>query len=62
MDEPTLEQMDDYRSLGGEKRRVVTAVVAACLLIGVIYAGARMIYGSVHDETPTEKVGKVPFR
>lgn len=62
MNEPTLEQIDDYRSLRGEKRRVVTAVVTACLLIGTIYAGARALYGSVHDETPTEKIGKVSYR
>jgi len=62
MNEPTLEQIDDYYTLRGEKRRVVAAVVGACLIIGGIYAFAKVLYASVGDETPTHKIGKVPFQ
>lgn len=63
MGEPTLEHMDDYNTLTGEKRRTVWAVIIAGLLIGVIYAGAKTIYGTVDDETATaEKIGRIPVK
>ncbi len=64
MGEPTLNEIDDYgRSLKGEKRRIVWAVVIACLLIGGIYSGAKALYGTVDDEVPvSEKIGKVPVK
>jgi hypothetical protein len=63
MHEPTLEQIDDYHTLNGEKRRVVWAVVISCLLIGGIYASAKAIYGTVNDEAPTTQlIGQVPVR
>lgn len=38
MSEPTLESIEDYDTLKGEKRKVVWAVILAGLLMGVIYA------------------------
>ena len=50
MSEPSLESIEDYNTLKGEKKRVVWAVVIAGLVIGAIYAGAKSYYGSVDDE------------
>jgi len=38
MSEPRLEDIGDYNTLKGEKKKVVWAVVLAGLLMGVIYA------------------------
>ena len=64
MSEPTLNEIDDYaQSLKGEKKRIVWAVVIACLLIGGIYSGAKAFYTTVDDEVPvSEKIGKVPVK
>ena len=37
MSEPRLEDIGDYNTLKGEKKKVVWAVVLAGLLMGVIY-------------------------
>ncbi len=37
MNEPRLEDIDDYNTLKGEKRKVVFAVIIAGLILGVIY-------------------------
>lgn len=62
MNEPNLNHIDDYHTLQGEKRRVVWAVVVACLIVGGIFAGAKYFYDGVSDETPTVKIGKVPYK
>ena len=63
MNEPTLESIEDYNTLSGEKRRVVWAVILAGLLIGMIYAGAKSYYGTVDDEIIiTDKMEKIPFK
>ena len=38
MSEPRLEDIGDYNTLKGEKKKVVWAVILAGLLMGVIYA------------------------
>lgn len=38
MSEPTLESIEDYDTLKGEKKKVVWAVILVGLLMGVIYA------------------------
>ena len=40
MSEPTLEQIEDYDTLKGEKRKVVLAVIFAGILMAVIYSFA----------------------
>ncbi len=50
MSEPTLESIEDYSSLKGEKKRVVWAVIISGLIMGAIYAGAKSYYASVNDE------------
>ena len=60
MNEPTLESIEDYNTLSGEKRKTVWAVIIAGLLIGAIYAGAKSYFGTVDDEIPTtDKVGRI---
>jgi len=63
MSEPTLETIEDYNTLSGEKRRIVWAVIIAGLLIGAIYAGAKSYYGTVDDEIPTtDKIVNIPVK
>ncbi len=62
MNEPDLQSIDDYDTLKGEKKRVVWAVIAATLLIGAIYTGAKLVFDSVSDEIPTEKAGYLPIK
>ena len=62
MSEPTLESIEDYNTLKGEKKRVVWAVIIAGLVVGGIYAGVKVIYGTVDDEIKTENVGHFPIK
>lgn len=63
MNEPTLEQISDYHTLAGEKRRIVWAVVIAGLLIGLVFAGAKTLYSTVDDELPTsDRIGRIPLQ
>lgn len=62
MNEPTLQNIDDYNTLGGEKRRVVLAVILATLIVGAIFTAAKFYFSTVSDEIPTEKVGYLPVK
>lgn len=44
MTEPTLEDISDYNTLKGEKKKIVWAVIIAGLLIGVVYMVAYKVY------------------
>ena len=44
MSEPRLQDMGDYNTLSGEKRRIVWAVIIAGLIIGSIFYIAKAIY------------------
>lgn len=62
MNEPTLNQISDYNTLQGEKKRVVWAVILAGLIIGTVFAGAKWYFGEANDALATgERIGKVPF-
>ncbi len=52
MSEPTLQDIGDYNTLKGEKRRVVWAVIVAGLVIGSIYVGAKAMFSDVEDSIP----------
>lgn len=54
--------MGDYNTLSGEKRRIVWAVVIAGIIIGTVYGIARACFVPDDVLTPTEKVGKIPFK
>ncbi len=62
MSEPRLQDMGDYNTLSGEKRRIVWAVVIAGIIIGTVYGIARACFVPDDVLTPTEKVGKIPFK
>ena len=62
MSEPTLETIEDYNGLSGEKKRIVWAVIISGLIIGGIYVGAKTLYWDVDDEIKTENVGKFPLK
>ncbi len=49
MSEPTLNGIEDYNTLKGEKKRIVWAVILAGLLMGVIYLVAYSVYDNKED-------------
>lgn len=54
MSEPRLEDIGDYNTLKGEKKKVVWAVVIASLIIGSIYVIASKSYDTVDDSIKIE--------
>ena len=54
MQEPRLEDMGDYNTLKGEKKRIVWAVIIAGLLIGTVYMIAYKIYNNKADMIPVK--------
>jgi formate/nitrite transporter FocA (FNT family) len=61
MSEPTLNNIGDYNTLKGEKRRVVWAVIIAGLFIGSLYVIASKIYTNADDTIKTQDtIGIVP--
>ncbi|MEA1920652.1 MAG: hypothetical protein U9N52_12490 [Campylobacterota bacterium] len=62
MSEPSLHTIEDYNTLEGEKKRIVWAVIIAGLIIGAIFATAKVIYSTVDDEIKTEKIGYLPAK
>ena len=49
MSEPRLEDIGDYNTLKGEKKKVVWAVILAGLLMGIIYSIAYSVYDNKDD-------------
>ena len=63
MSEPRLEDIGDYNTLKGEKKKVVWAVILAGLLMGVIYTIAYSIYDNKEDNIKVEdSIKKIPVR
>ena len=63
MSEPRLEDIGDYNTLKGEKKKVVWAVVFAGLLMGVIYSIAYGIYDNKEDNIKVEEsIKEIPLR
>ena len=60
MSEPRLEDSTDYNGLKGNKKRVVYAVVAMILAIGLLYAILYDQNRQVSDEIPNQDSVKVP--
>ncbi len=55
MSEPSLEEITDYNTLKGQKKRVVWAVILAGLIIGVVYVASYNYFSNVDDSIPVEK-------
>jgi len=53
MSEPTLQSIEDYNTLSGEKRRVVWAVILSGLIIGALYVVASNYYDNAEDTIKT---------
>lgn len=63
MSEPRLEDIEDYSTLKGEKKKIVYAVILAGLIMGVIYAIAVKIYDNKEDSISVEKsLNKIPMK
>lgn len=61
MGEPRLEEIEDYNTLKGQKKKVVWAVIFAGLLIGVIYTIAYKVYDNKEDTIEIqETIDKLP--
>ena len=60
--EPRLEDIGDYNTLKGEKKRIVWAVIIAGLLLGVVYLIAYNLYGNTKDAIPVkDEITVVPL-
>ncbi|QFR49066.1 hypothetical protein FJR48_04725 [Sulfurimonas lithotrophica] len=62
MGEPRLEDIADYDTLKGEKKKVVFAVILAGLTIGVIYTIAYNMYDNSDENLAQDKSYKVAPR
>lgn len=60
MSEPRLQDMGDYNTLKGEKRRIVWAVIIAGLVIGSIYLVARAYFVPNDMIQVNDPITKVP--
>ena len=60
MNEPRLENIDDYYVLKGTKRVIVFTVIAILLIIGVIYAGAKQAFSE--DDDQLSEVKTIPVQ
>jgi len=62
MSEPRLEDIGDYNTLRGEKKKVVWAVILAGLLMGVVYSISSTIYDNYKEPIVVEKnLKKIPI-
>jgi hypothetical protein len=63
MSEPTLESIEDYDTLKGEKKKIVWAVILTGLLMGVVYSYAYNANDTVDDKIETQQTIKtIPVR
>ncbi|MBU0721035.1 hypothetical protein KJ877_06795 [bacterium] len=63
MSEPTLETIEDYNTLKGEKRRVVWAVVLAGLVMGIVYSVVYSYYDNKDDSIEVhESIKSIPVK
>lgn len=63
MSEPRLEEIEDYNTLKGEKRKVVFAVILAGILMGVVYAFAYNIFDNKDENLTSEQsINKIPMK
>ena len=62
MSEPRLEDIGDYNTLKGEKRKVVLAVIFAGILMGVIYSIAYSTYDADDRLEVQDSIKIIPVR
>lgn len=62
MGEPRLEDIEDYNTLKGQKRKVVFAVIIVGLLMSIVY-GVAVSFTSVEEPSSVDKTYRtVPMR
>jgi len=63
MFEPTLQSIEDYNGLKGEKKHIVRAVIISGLFIGSLYVIIANSYvGDIHDAFPvSDSISAVLF-
>ena len=62
MSEPRLEDIGDYNTLKGEKKRIVRTVIITGILIGVIYLIAYNVFDDKEEIIPIkDKITVVPL-
>jgi len=61
MSEPRLQDIGDYNTLTGEKRRIVWAVIIAGLIIGSIYVFASAYFAPSDKINTNDPITKVPM-
>jgi len=63
MSEPRLEDISDYDTLKGEKKKVVLAVILAGLIMGILYTFVAAAYDNKDDAIEVkESSQKIPMR
>jgi predicted negative regulator of RcsB-dependent stress response len=63
MSEPRLEDIEDYNTLKGEKKKIVLAVILAGVLMGVVYIFAYKVFDNKEDNLPVEQsINKIPMK
>ncbi len=61
--EPTLENIDDYDTLKGDKKKVVTWVIISGLIVGSLYVLASKVFTDKDDVIPVqEKIKTIPVK
>ena len=62
-DEPTLENIEDYNTLKGEKKKIVWAVIIAGLIIGAAYVIASKVFTNEQDNIQVEQsIKSIPVK
>ena len=64
MSEPRLEDIEDYDTLKGEKKKVFWIIIIVTLLVGVIYTFTSSMYDDVDEkiEVKDQTSQKIPMR
>lgn len=63
VDEPTLENIDDYNTLKGEKKKIVWAVIIAGLVIGGAYVVASKVFSNPEGSIQVEQsIKNIPVK
>ena len=63
MSEPTLEGIEDYNNLRGEKRKIVYSVVIVGILLFIAYSIAYSVFDNADENIKVEKsINKIPMK
>jgi len=62
MSEPTLENISDYNTLRGEKKKVVFAIVISSIIMSIVYIIATSFYAQEEPTSVDKTYKKVPMR